>query len=111
FPPEVIGEYERRIGRKTLGNKPDSGTVILHELGEEHMRTGVPIVYNSRDPVFQVAAHEDVIPPPELWRICEIARELMRGEHNVGRIIARPFIGPGKGQFKRTANRKDFSVK
>ena len=111
FPPEVIEEYERRIGRKTLGNKPASGTVILDELGEEHMRTGAPIVYTSADSVFQVAAHEEVIPIEELWRICEIARELMRGEHNVGRIIARPFVGPGKGEFKRTANRKDFSVK
>jgi phosphopentomutase len=111
FPPEVIGEYERRIGRKTLGNKPASGTVILDELGEEHMRTGSPIVYTSGDSVFQVAAHEEVIPVEELWRICAIARELMRGEHNIGRIIARPFIGTGKGHFKRTANRKDFSVK
>src|SRR5258706_523727 len=111
FPPEVIQEYERRIGRKTLGNKAASGTVILDELGEEHMRTGAPIVYTSADSVFQVAAHENVIPIEELWRICAIARELMRGEHNIGRIIARPFIGAGKGQFKRTANRKDFSVK
>jgi phosphopentomutase len=111
FPPEVIAEYERRIGRKTLGNKPASGTVILDELGEEHMRTGAPIVYTSADSVFQVAAHEQVIPVEELWRICAVARELMRGANNVGRIIARPFVGPGKGQFKRTANRKDFSVK
>jgi phosphopentomutase len=111
FPPEVIGEYEKRIGRKTLGNKPASGTVILDELGEEHMRTGAPIVYTSADSVFQVAAHEDVIPIEELWRICAVAREVMRGEHNIGRIIARPFVGPGKGHFKRTANRKDFSVK
>jgi len=111
FPREVIEEYESRIGRKTLGNKPASGTVILDELGEEHMRTGSPIVYTSGDSVFQVAAHEDVIPPEELWRICVTARELMRGEHNIGRIIARPFVGTGKGHFKRTANRKDFSVK
>ena len=111
FPADVIREYERRIGRKTLGNKPASGTVILDELGEEHMRTGAPIVYTSADSVFQVAAHEGVIPVEELWRICAIARELMRGENNVGRIIARPFIGPGTGQFKRTANRKDFSVR
>src|SRR5258707_3305524 len=111
FPAEVIAEYERRIGRKTLGNKPASGTVILDELGEEHMRTGAPIVYTSGDSVFQVAAHEDVVPIDELWRICAIARELMRGEHNIGRIIARPFVGPGKGHFKRTANRKDFSVR
>src|SRR5512144_722793 len=110
FPPEIIREYEKRIGRKTLGNKAASGTVILDELGEEHMRTGAPIVYTSADSVFQVAAHEDVVPVDELWRICAIARELMRGEHNIGRIIARPFVGPGKGHFKRTANRKDFSV-
>jgi phosphopentomutase len=111
FPPEVIAEYEKRIGRQTLGNRPASGTVILDELGEEHMRTGKPIVYTSGDSVFQVAAHEKVIPVEELWRICAVARELMRGEYNVGRIIARPFVGPGKGEFKRTANRKDFSVR
>ena len=111
FPREVIAEFERRIGRKTLGNKPASGTVILDELGEEHMRTGAPIVYTSGDSVFQVAAHEEVIPVEELWRICAEARELMRGENNVGRIIARPFVGTGSGHFKRTANRKDFSVK
>jgi phosphopentomutase len=111
FPPEIIAEYERRIGRSTLGNKAASGTVILDELGEEHMRTGAPIVYTSADSVFQVAAHEEVIPVEELWKICAEARELMRGEHNIGRIIARPFVGPGKGQFKRTANRKDFSVR
>jgi phosphopentomutase len=111
FPPEIIAEFERRIGRRTLGNKPASGTVILDELGEEHMRTGAPIVYTSGDSVFQVAAHEDVIPVDELWRICAEARALMRGEHNIGRIIARPFVGPGVGRFKRTANRKDFTVR
>ena len=111
FPADVIAEYERRIGRKTLGNKPASGTVILDELGEEHMRSGFPIVYTSGDSVFQVAAHEEIIPVDELWRICAVARDLMRGEHNVGRIIARPFVGSGKGHFKRTANRKDFSVR
>ncbi len=111
FPREVIEEYERRIGRKTLGNKAASGTVILDDLGEEHMRSGSPIVYTSADSVFQVAAHEEVIPVEELWRICAVARDLMRGEHNIGRIIARPFVGPGKGRFKRTANRKDFSVR
>jgi phosphopentomutase len=110
FPPEVIGEYESRIGRTTLGNRPASGTVILDELGEEHMRTGAPIVYTSGDSVFQVAAHEDVIPPEELWEICAVARELMTGEHKVGRIIARPFVGSGRGAFTRTANRRDFSV-
>src|ERR1051326_7883030 len=111
FSPEVIAAYEKRIGRHVLGNKPASGTVILDELGEEHMRTGAPIVYTSADSVFQVAAHEEVIPVEELWRICAIARELMRGEHNIGRIIARPFVGQGKEHFKRTANRKDFSVR
>jgi phosphopentomutase len=111
FPEDVIREYEKRIGRKTLGNKAASGTVILDELGEEHMRTSAPIVYTSADSVFQVAAHEEVIPVEELWRICAEARELMRGENNVGRIIARPFVGSGKGHFKRTANRKDFSVR
>ena len=111
FPPEIIAEYERRIGRRTLGNKAASGTVILDELGEEHMRTGAPIVYTSADSVFQVAAHEEVIPPDELWHICQIARDLMRGEHNIGRIIARPFRGPGAKQFTRTANRKDFTVR
>ena len=111
FPRDVIEEYERRIGRTTLGNKAASGTVILDELGEEHMRTGAPIVYTSADSVFQVAAHEEVIPVEELWRICAVARELMRGEHNIGRIIARPFLGPSTGHFKRTANRKDFSVR
>jgi phosphopentomutase len=111
FPQEIIEEYQKRIGRRTLGNRPASGTVILDELGEEHMRTGSPIVYTSGDSVFQVAAHEEVIPVEELWRIFGIARALMRGEHNVGRIIARPFLGPGQGQFVRTANRKDFSVR
>lgn len=110
FPREVIEEFERRIGRKTLGNTPASGTVILDELGEEHMRSGSPIVYTSGDSVFQIAAHEEVIPPEELWEICARARELMRGEHNIGRIIARPFIGPHAGAFKRTANRRDLSV-
>jgi phosphopentomutase len=110
FPEEIIREYERRIGRKVFAIGPASGTEIIDRLGEEHMETGRPIVYTSGDSVFQVAAHEDVIPPPELWRICAIARELMRGEHNVGRIIARPFVGPGTGRFTRTANRRDFSV-
>ncbi|HEU5163428.1 MAG TPA: phosphopentomutase [Thermoanaerobaculia bacterium] len=110
FPAEVIREYERRIGRGVFAIGPASGTEIIDRLGEEHMRSGRPIVYTSGDSVFQVAAHEEVIPPAELWRICAIARELMRGEHNVGRIIARPFVGPGKGRFTRTANRRDFSV-
>jgi phosphopentomutase len=109
FPPELIREFERRIGRGTLGNKPASGTEIIRELGEEHMKTGKPIVYTSADSVFQVAAHEEVIPLGELYRICEIARDLLRGEHEVGRVIARPFIG-SPGAFVRTANRHDYAV-
>jgi phosphopentomutase len=109
FPRELIEEYERRIGRKTLANKPASGTVIIQELGEEHMRTGWPIVYTSADSVFQVAAHEEVIPLDELYRICRIAREMLTGEHGVGRVIARPFVGQ-RGGFTRTGNRRDFSL-
>jgi phosphopentomutase len=109
FPPEVIAEFERRIGRKTLGNKPASGTEIIKELGEEHLRTGSPIVYTSADSVFQIAAHEAVIPVPELYRICDIARELLRGQHEVGRVIARPFEGE-PGHWVRTANRHDYAV-
>jgi phosphopentomutase len=109
FPPGVIAEYERRIGRKTLGNYPASGTVIIDELGPEHVRTGYPIVYTSADSVFQVAAHEEVIPIEELYRICRIAREMLTGEHNVGRVIARPFVGP-PGAFQRTDRRRDFSA-
>ena len=96
FPPEVMDEFERRIGRSTLGNKAASGTEIIKELGEEHMRTGSPIVYTSADSVFQVAAHEEVIPLFELYKICETAREILRGPYEVGRVIARPFVGePG----------------
>jgi phosphopentomutase len=109
FPPELIQEYERRIGRRTLGNMAISGTVVIDQLGAEHMRTGYPIVYTSADSVFQVAAHEEIIPLDELYRICRIARELMTGEHGVGRIIARPFIGQ-PGSFTRTGNRRDFSL-
>jgi phosphopentomutase len=109
FPKELIEEYERRIGRKILGNYPRSGTVIIQELGKEHVRTGYPIVYTSADSVFQVAAHEEVIPIEELYRICRIAREMLVGEHAVGRVIARPFIGE-PGNFTRTERRKDFSL-
>ena len=109
FPPNVIADYERRIGHKTLGNYPASGTVIIDELGPEHMRTGYPIVYTSADSVFQVAAHEEVMPIEELYRICRIAREMLTGEHNVGRVIARPFVGP-PGAFQRTDRRRDFSA-
>ena len=109
FPPEVMNEFERRIGRNTLGNKAASGTEILKELGEEHMRTGSPIVYTSADSVFQVAAHEEVIPLFELYKICETAREILRGPYEVGRVIARPFVG-SPGTFSRTPNRHDYAV-
>ncbi|MGH9614665.1 MAG: phosphopentomutase, partial [Bryobacteraceae bacterium] len=109
FPREVMDEFERRIGRSTLGNKPASGTEIIEELGEEHLRTGSPIVYTSADSVFQVAAHEETIPLWELYKICETARAILHGPHEVGRVIARPFEGE-PGSFKRTPNRKDFAV-
>ncbi len=109
FPPEVMDEFERRIGRGTLGNKAASGTEIIKELGEEHMLTGSPIVYTSADSVFQVAAHEEVIPLFELYKICETAREILRGKYEVGRVIARPFLGE-PGSFTRTSNRHDYAV-
>jgi phosphopentomutase len=109
FPAEVIAEFERRIGRQTIGNYAASGTVIIDELGPEHMRTGYPIVYTSADSVFQIAAHEEIIPVPELYRICEIAYEQIGKGMNVGRIIARPFVGR-PGSFTRTANRHDYAL-
>jgi phosphopentomutase len=109
FPREVIEQFEKAIGRKSLGNKPASGTEIIKELGEEHVRTGEPIVYTSADSVFQIAAHEEVIPVEELYRICEIARKIMTGDHGVARVIARPFLGK-PGSFKRTESRRDFSL-
>ena len=109
FPPDVMKPFEDAIGRATLGNCPASGTEIIARLGAEHMRTGAPIVYTSADSVFQIAAHEEVIPVAELYRMCEIAREQLRGNHEVGRVIARPFTGV-TGAFTRTANRKDFAV-
>src|SRR5467141_3500976 len=109
FPPDLIAEFERSIERKTIGNKPASGTEIIKELGEEHVRTGKPIVYTSGDSVFQIAAHEDVIPIAELYRMCEIARKLLDGPHRVGRVIARPFAGPA-GNFARTPHRHDYAV-
>jgi phosphopentomutase len=109
FPPETILEFERRIGRKTLGNTVASGTVIIEELGPEHLRTGSPIVYTSADSVFQIAAHEDVIPVPELYRQCEIAYEMLVKGIGLGRIIARPFVG-APGAFQRTSNRHDFAI-
>lgn len=109
FPPAIMDEFEARIGRGSLGNYAASGTEIMAQLGEEHVRTGSPIVYTSADSVFQVAAHEDVIPLWELYKICETAREILHGPFEVGRVIARPFIG-SPGAFTRTTNRKDFAV-
>ena len=109
FPKSLIEEFERQIGRRTLGNKPASGTEIIKELGEEHVRTGFPIVYTSGDSVFQIAAHEDVIPIAELYRMCEIARKLLDGPNRVGRVIARPFAGV-VGAFRRTERRHDYAV-
>ena len=109
FPREVIDAFTAAIGRGVLGNKPASGTAIIDELGEEHMRTGKPIVYTSADSVFQIAAHEEIIPVEQLYEMCQIAREILQGEHAVGRVIARPFVGQ-PGNFQRTARRKDFSL-
>nr|WP_041275828.1 phosphopentomutase [Desulforamulus ruminis] len=109
FPRELIEEFEKRIGRKSLGNVVASGTQIIEELGREHMSTGRPIVYTSADSVFQIAAHEEVIPLEELYRMCQIAREMLVDEHQVGRVIARPFLGQ-PGSFKRTSNRHDYAV-
>jgi len=109
FPRDIMHAFEARIGRNSLGNKAASGTEIIQELGAEHMRTGSPIVYTSADSVFQVAAHEEVIPLWELYKICETAREILRGPHEVGRVIARPFLG-SPGNFTRTANRHDYAV-
>lgn len=109
FPGEVIERFEAAIGRETLGNYSASGTAILDELGAEHVRTGKPIVYTSGDSVFQIAAHEQVVPLEELYRMCQVARDLLRGEHEVGRVIARPFLG-SPGSWTRTHNRRDFSV-
>lgn len=111
FPDELLNEIETKSGRKIIGNKPASGTEILDELGEEHMKTGALIVYTSADSVLQIAAHEEIVPLDELYRICELARELTLDEkYMVGRIIARPFVGE-PGSFKRTANRHDYALK
>lgn len=109
FPPEIIERFEKKIGRSILGNYPASGTQIIMELGEEHIQTGKPIVYTSADSVFQIAAHEEVIAVEELYEMCLKARSILTGEHNVARVIARPFIG-SPGNFVRTDRRKDFSV-
>jgi phosphopentomutase len=109
FPREVITEFERRIGGRTIGNTVASGTAIIDELGPEHVRTGAPIVYTSADSVFQIAAHEDVIPLEELYRLCQVAFDLVSRGLGVGRVIARPFVG-APGAFARTTNRRDFAL-
>ncbi len=109
FPKNVIEEFEKRIGKKTLGNVVASGTQIIEELGYEHVNTGYPIVYTSADSVFQIAAHEDVIPLDELYKMCKIARELLTGEITIGRVIARPFVGE-EGKYTRTSNRHDYAL-
>ena len=109
FPPGLIDEFETIIGRKTLGNVVASGTEIIARLGRQHVETGYPIVYTSADSVFQIAAHEEVVGLEELYRICSLARDLLQGEHGVGRVIARPFIGT-EGNYIRTPNRHDYSL-
>lgn len=109
FPSDIISEFEHRTGYGTLGNEPASGTEIIERMGNEHLETKKLIVYTSADSVFQIAAHEDIVPPDELYRVCQIARNILTGEHGVGRVIARPFTGP-PGDFARTPRRKDFSI-
>jgi len=110
FPREIIEEFESKIGTKTLGNVVASGTAIIEELGEEHMKTGYPIIYTSADSVFQIAAHEGVISIDRLYKMCEIAREMLVDDKMVGRVIARPFIGNNKSDFTRTSNRHDYAI-
>lgn len=109
FPADVLEAFERAIGRKALGNRAGSGTVVLDDLGAEHVKTGRPIVYTSSDSVFQVAAHEEIVPVETLYRWCEAARDVLDGPHRVGRVIARPFVGV-PGSFRRTGRRRDFAV-
>lgn len=110
FPLELVRRFEERIGRRVLGNRAASGTEILRELGESHLETGSPILYTSGDSVFQLAAHQDVIPLDELYRMCREGYEIACREYGVCRVIARPFVGRGREDFKRTANRRDFAV-
>ena len=110
FPEEVLAPFRAATGRGVLANAPWSGTAVLDEFGEEHMKTGDLIVYTSADSVFQIAAHEEIIPTEQLYEYCRIARKILTGKHGVGRVIARPFVGDKKGNFKRTANRHDFSL-
>ena len=108
FPPAVIDKFKELTGLDVLANKPASGTVVIQEYGEEHMRTGKPIVYTSADSVFQIAAHEEIIPLEKLYELCKIARTMLVGEFGVGRVIARPFIGSKTGDFERTSHRRDY---
>ncbi len=110
FPQDLLDEFSARIGRKILGNKPASGTVVIDELGEEHLATGSPIVYTSADSVFQIACNESIIPIEELYEMCLTAREILKGDHAVQRVIARPFEGDNKASFRRTERRKDFPL-
>ena len=109
FPEEVTAVFEQETGRKILCNRPYSGTEVIRDYGDEHVKTGALIVYTSADSVFQIAAHEDVVPPEELYRYCKRARKILTGKHGVGRVIARPFIGES-GHYTRTSNRHDFSI-
>ena len=106
----MIREFSQKTGRGVLCNKPYSGTEVIKDYGEEHLRTGSLIVYTSADSVFQIAAHEEVVPLEELYRDCQIAREMLQGDHGVGRVIARPFVGTNAANFQRTSNRHDFSI-
>ena len=110
FPNDLVEAFQAKIGRGTLGNKASSGTVIIDELGEEHLKTGSPIIYTSADSVFQIACHEEIVPIEELYKICESAREILQGEHSVQRVIARPFEGSITDGFRRTERRKDFPL-
>lgn len=109
FPKEIIEKFESETGRKAICNKPYSGTEVIRDYGEEHLKTGDLIVYTSGDSVFQIAAHEELVPPQTLYEYCKIARRILCGKHSVGRVIARPFVGK-PGDFTRTANRRDFSL-
>lgn len=111
FPDEIIEKYKKLTGKNVVCNKPYSGTEVINKFGAEHMKTGDLIVYTSADSVMQIAAHEDIVPVEELYRYCQIARDMLVGEHAVGRIIARPFTGDEKTGFKRTINRHDYSLK
>lgn len=110
FPADVLDEFSKKTGRGVLCNKPYSGTTVINEYGDEHVKTGDLIVYTSADSVFQIAAHEDVVPLETLYEYCKIAREILKDKHGVGRVIARPFVGKGNGNYVRTSNRHDFSL-